>query len=69
VDTDWGRVGCGMNWEIVSDTSESEWEVAVRELSSVLCDDLEEWGEKSKREGICVYLELIHDVTQQKRTL
>ena len=30
-----------------------------RELSSVLCDDLDEWdwgGERSKREGIYVYI-------------
>ena len=76
---DWGRVGRGVNWEVVSDTHtltavctmDSWWEAAVghRALSSVLCDDPEEWGEKSKREGMCVYLQLIHAVTQQKLTL
>ena len=44
-----------------------------RELSLVLCDDLEgwDWGEvrgRLKREGIYVYLWLIHVVVQQKPT-
>ena len=42
-----------------------------RQLSSVLCDDIEGWdgrvGGRSKREGIYVYIELIHTVIQQKR--
>ena len=50
---------------------ESQWEAAVqhRELSSVFCDDLEGWvgvGGRSKREGICMYRQLIHVVVQQK---
>jgi len=36
----------------------------------VLCDDLEGWdgvvGGRLKKEGICVYIELIHIVLQQK---
>ena len=43
-----------------------------RELSLVLCDDLEGWhagvGGRLKREGIYVYLQLIHSVVQQKLT-
>ena len=52
----------------------SEWEVAVyhRELSLVLCDDLEVWdggvGGRLKREGLRVLVELIHVVVQQKLT-
>ena len=37
----------------------------------MLCDDLDGWdgrvGGTSKREGIYVYIELIHTVIQQKR--
>ena len=46
-------------------------EAAVQhgELSSVLCDDLEAWlggaGGRGKREGIYVYLQLIHHVQQK----
>ena len=36
----------------------------------MLCDDLEGWdgvvGGRLKKEGICVYIELIHIVLQQK---
>ena len=42
----------------------------ARELSSVLCDDLEGWdgrcGVGVKRERIYVYIELIHVAVQQK---
>ena len=47
------------------------WEADVqhRELSSVFCDDPERWdgvvGGRSKREGIYVYIQLIHTVVQQ----
>ena len=45
--------------------------VEHRELSSVLCGDPGVWdgrvGGRSKREGIGVYIELIHTVIQQKR--
>ena len=50
---------------------ESWWEVAVqhREFNSVLCDDLEGWdgraGGRLKREGIYVYVQLIHDVVRR----
>ena len=50
------------------------WEAAVqhRELSSVVCDDPEGWdgvvGGRSKREGIYVYIQLIHTVVQQELT-
>jgi len=43
-----------------------------RELSLVLCDDLKRWGavvgvgRRLKREGIYVYLQLIHTGIQQK---
>ena len=44
-----------------------------RELSSVLCDNLEGWaggvGGRVKREGIYVYLQLIHFAIQQKLIL
>ena len=46
----------------------SSWEAAAqhRELSSVLCDDPAGWDEglggRLKREGIYVYLQLIHIV-------
>ena len=44
----------------------------AQELSVVLCDELDGWdGEvrgSSKREGICVYRELIHFIVQQKLT-
>ena len=46
-----------------------------REISSVLCDHLEEWDREGGREtqegggmGIYVYVELIHFVIKQKRT-
>ena len=50
----------------------SWWEAAVwhRELSSVLCDDLEGWdggsGGRFKREGVYVYMWLIHFLVQQE---
>ena len=52
---------------------DSSWEAAIqhRELSSVLCDDLEGGmgvGWRLKREGICVCLWLIRVVVQQKPT-
>ena len=53
----------------------SWWEATVqhRELSSMLCDDLEGWGwgrgeRQVQGEGIYGSIELIHFVTQQKRT-
>ena len=52
--------------------TESEWAAAVqrRALSLVLCDDLEGRdqgvGGRLKREGTCVYIQLIHVVIQQK---
>ena len=44
-----------------------------RELSLVLCDDPQGYdarvqGGKLKREGIYVYIRVIHDVVQQKLT-
>ena len=43
-----------------------------RELSSLLCDDLEWWdggmGGRSKREGVYVYVQLIHFTVPQKLT-
>ena len=43
-----------------------------RELSLVPCDDLEGWDGKGgrgiRREGVYVYLYLIHVVVQQKHT-
>ena len=53
---------------------DSSWEAAIqhRELSSVLCDDLEGWDEgvggRLKREGMDVYIQLSHTVVQQKLT-
>ena len=41
--------------------------VQHRELSSVLCDDIEGW-EGGKREVIYVHIQLIHVVVQQKLT-
>ena len=50
----------------------ASWETAVlhKELSSVLCNDLDGWngGGRLSREGICVYIQLIQDVIQQKLT-
>ena len=44
----------------------------AQELSLVLCDELDGWdGEvrgRSKREGLCVYIELLHFIVQQKLT-
>ena len=51
--------------------TDSKWEAAIqhRELSSVLCDDIEGWvGGRLKREGIYVYIWLIHVAVQQKLT-
>ena len=52
---------------------DGQWEAAVehRELSSVLCDDLERWdgsgvGGRLKRKGPCVYIWLIYVAVQQK---
>ena len=50
-----------------------EHAVKHRKLSSVLCDDLDGWdggwvGGRSKREGIQVYIQLIHFIVQQKLT-
>ena len=54
---------------------DSQWELAVqdREISLVLCDDLDGWhgwgvGGTSKREEIYLYIQLIHFVVQQKLT-
>ena len=75
-----GHVGKGgeINWESSVDIYmlpcvNSKWETAVqhRELSSVLCEDLEGWdvGGRLQREGIYVHMQLIHTVTQQKPIL
>ena len=44
-----------------------------RDLSLVLCDDLEGWDGRVrgslKGQGICVYLLLIHDALQQKTNI
>ena len=65
-----------MRWEIGNDLHttmceiDSQWEPAVqhRELSSGLCDDLEGKGaERLKREGIYVYIQLIHFIVQQNQ--
>ena len=38
-----------------------------REISWVLCDDLEGWvGRRSKKEGIYVYIKLIHFTVEQE---
>ena len=53
---------------------DSWWEAAVeqRELSSVLCDDLEGWDEglggRRKREGMDVHIQLSHTAVHQKLT-
>ena len=55
---------------------ESQWEASVqhRELSLVLCDDLEGWdwggriGGRFKRQRTYVYTKLIHVVVQQELT-
>ena len=55
---------------------ESQWEASVqhRELSLVLCDDLEGWdwggriGGRFKRQRIYVYTKLIHVVVQKELT-
>ena len=44
----------GMNWE--SRTDIYTLPCVYTELSSVLCDDLEEWDDRSRREVIYVYL-------------
>ena len=51
--------------------TDSKWEAAIQhtELSSVLCDDIEWWvGGRLKREGIYVYIWLIHVAVQKKLT-
>ena len=53
---------------------DSWWEAAVqhRELSSVLCDDVEGWDEgvggRFKREGMDVYIQLSHSYTAKTNT-
>ena len=53
---------------------DSWWEADVshRELSAMLCDDLDKGGwqveGRLKRKGIHVYIELIHIVVQEKLT-
>ena len=44
----------GMNWE--SRTDIYTLPCVYTELISALCDDLEEWDERSRREVIYVYL-------------
>ena len=73
------KVGEPETAEIEEDTytkckTGSQWEPAVkhRELSSVLCDDLEgqdEGGGRSTWEGIYVYIQLIHFIVQQRLTV
>ena len=70
----------GMNWETSMETYiiickiDSQWEFGVwhRELSRVLCDNLEQWdGEKDRRgfrKGTYVYLWLIYVDVWQKPT-
>ena len=36
------------------------------ELSSMLCDDVEGWEQKLKKEAINVHVQLIHSVVQLK---
>ena len=48
--------------------TDSQWEAAIehRELSSVLCDDLEGWEGEAQEEGTCVYVLLV--IVQQRLT-
>ena len=70
-----GRGEGGMNSESSTETyiticeTESEGEVDIKhwELNPVFCDNLEGWN-RGKREGLYVYLWLIHVVIQQKPT-
>ena len=72
---EWDELG-DWDWHIHTTMCkiDSQWEPAVqhRELSSLLCDDLDGWdgggGGRSKREGIQVYIQLIHFIVQQKLT-
>ena len=49
-----------------------QWELAIKQkrLNSVPFDDLDGWDEKvgdwTKREGICVHMQLTHFIVKQK---
>ena len=54
--------------------TDSQWEAAIehRELSSVLCDDLEGWEGEAREVpegGVYVHMWLIHFTVQKKLTL
>ena len=62
-----------MKWETGADTYTIlilciETSILHRGLYSMLCGDLNTKGRKTPKKGICVYLELIHFVVQQKLT-
>ena len=71
-----------MTWESAIDMyttmckieSQQEPAAYLRELTLMLCDDLEGWdggaivGGRSQRKGMSVYAQLIHFISQQKLT-
>jgi len=76
-----GKEEAGTNWESSIDiymlpcVKHSQQEAAEehRELSSALWDDLEGWdgsevGGGLQREGMCVYVSLIHFIVQQSHS-
>ena len=67
---DTGTEKIGMNWQIRKADSQEEPVIKHRELSSMLCDNLDGWdGEGGvKREGIYECMWLIHVSVQQKLT-
>ena len=77
---DSGRGGGGMSWKIsfAINTPPCVKQIVgtccrVKGAQPSACDDLEGWeggweGGRYTREGICIYIELIHFIVQQKLT-
>ena len=66
-------VPCHKHWLIRAIISPIVSQSSYIKITLLLCDDLEGWdrgwvGGRLKREGIYVYLKLIHIAAQQKQT-